>query len=219
MPGVIAVAVAILSLLAAKWMTVNFVLSALFDEDQMVLATICDVVVAEREESGRTVLMPTSEPKSIKDLYPKDVWGRAESRWNALSGTEQAALRELPVRANEDYLLSYIADGLVTEADEAGRELHWPEGKDLETSWRKADYPEDIWSEAESFWSSMSDVEQQDYRRDVDQYLIQQNQADMAAMRSMASNEGFFASFSPFDLLFFGLAIVTAFKIGAASGE
>jgi hypothetical protein len=115
---------------------------------------------------------------------------------------------------DDETMIASIADEIVFEQEAQGRNVEWPEGVDPEEAYLKDDYPPAIWSEAEGRWNALSPGE-----REARKSL--QADAIGAAMSSAPGARGavFLASFGLFDVLWFGLAAVTAFKIGASSGS
>lgn len=110
----------------------------------------------------------------------------------------------------EDMKVS-LADDIVGEWEEAGKKVVWPTGKSLEDASSQADYPPDVWAAAVARWDAMKPAEQE--------AQIQERKDAMAMVSGMLQDEiteqGFKSSFSPIDLLFFGLAVVTSFKVGS----
>lgn len=123
---------------------------------------------------------------------------------NALSGLQNSAV------TNDD-MLAYCANEIVEEQQSAGKEIAWPaEAEDIEAP-LKDQYPKEIWAEAEKRWMSLSPQEQEEktaiYKTDFAR-TMEQAESEVRA-------EVFKESFGPLDLLWFGLAAFTAFKIGS----
>ena len=180
------------------------------------ISTIADVLVAERQEQGRPVGPPRNadEPESVADLYPASIWELAEQQFASLSPAEQDRLRDMPFRANPDYLLSFTADRIVEEYEAGGRKVQWPPGKNFESAWRQADYPPDIWADAVDRLEQLSEPEHRDYQDEVDAAMAEHTRVSREQFEREASGQGFLDSFSPFDLLWIILAVATAAKIG-----
>ncbi|MEZ6122294.1 MAG: hypothetical protein R3C49_03840 [Planctomycetaceae bacterium] len=104
-----------------------------------------------------------------------------------------------------------LADEVVAEWEEAGKKMQWPDGMTVEEAESQADYPPDVWAEAMKRWNDIPAEEQQKKLKEREEQIAQFT--DM--IHSQITQEGFKASFSPIDLLFFGLAIFTAFKVGS----
>lgn len=115
---------------------------------------------------------------------------------------------------DDEMLMVCLADDVVAEYEQQGRAVNWPEGMDIESATEEADYPKDVWAEAKRRWDDGGPSYQATYRDYVQQRAAHDFQAAIAGVK----DEGFFASFSPFDLLFFGLAVVSAYGIASGAG-
>ncbi len=123
--------------------------------------------------------------------------------------TPAASIEEYLV---DDAMISSIADQIVIEYQSEGKPLAWPEGVNPEEAYERADYPPSIWSEAESRWNAVPEEERDNLKR---------AQAELIG-EALENIEGvervwFLSAFGAFDLLWFGLAAVTAFKLGASA--
>ncbi len=110
---------------------------------------------------------------------------------------------------NEELMISYMADGIVVERQMENKSINWPANVDPYEANTQADYPADIWKEADAQWQAKTPTEKEEYREELAEDITTNiNQAfdDVAA-------ESFMASFGIMDLIFFGLAIFTAFKM------
>jgi hypothetical protein len=106
--------------------------------------------------------------------------------------------------------ISILADEIVEAKIASNEKIAWPAGDGDDQIVTKADYPPEIWTAAETRWKAMTTEEKQ--QRDADR---QQNFAErLAVARQQIKQQAFQASFGPYDLLWFGLAAVTAFRIG-----
>lgn len=115
---------------------------------------------------------------------------------------------------DEPLTISYLADGVVEQYMEEGKPLSWPPNADLEYPESAEDYPSDVWAEASGQWSGMSQDEQAAFRATTAENIV----ADMEAVQGEVAMSWFKESFGMMDILFFGFAIVTAFKVGSGSG-
>lgn len=110
----------------------------------------------------------------------------------------------------------HMAHQLADQALSEGKTLKWPEGKSLEDAETQADYPKEIWKDMSARWKSMTPDERAQYVKAAED----QAKHSIASIASSVRDEGFQASFGAFDLLWFGLALFTAFKVGAGmSGD
>ncbi len=105
----------------------------------------------------------------------------------------------------------YLAGRLVPEYESAGKVLKWPEGMDAGTATKPEHFPKDLWKDALTRWNLMSPADQGAYRDQVETRM----KTEMAGMVSTATTAGFKGSFSPWDALWFGFAVITAFKLGS----
>jgi hypothetical protein len=122
-----------------------------------------------------------------------------------------------PAASLEDYLeddtmISSIADEVVVEFESQGRAVSWPAGVNPEEAYERADYPPEIWTEAESRWNALPEEERANLKK-AQAELIGMALGNMEGAKSAV----FLSSFGVFDLLWFGLAAVTAFKLGASA--
>lgn len=133
-----------------------------------------------------------------------------------LGDRESFVSERLPDVRSEELIISYVADEVVAEHQADGETIDWP--NDVEVPEQESDYPPEIWSDAVGRWTAMGADDQTDYREGIEAKA----RADIGAfyddVRSGGQMDAFKASFGLFDIVFFLLAIVTAFKI-AASGE
>jgi phosphate/sulfate permease len=115
------------------------------------------------------------------------------------------------VLETDEYAIASLADEIAAEIEENGGTVEWPEVEDSEDVTIQEEYPAEIWAQAEKAWDEKTPAEKEEHKN-----AIQQNiEEGLAMMNSYARKEGFRASFSLFDALFFFLAIGTAYKIGS----
>ena len=211
--GGTAAIIALAAILGGKWAAVRIQVSAYMNDEDAPLSAIADIVVTEREEAGTPVQMPPQEyADSLRETYPRDVWIEAVRRWEALDTQQQETLRRAPPLANPHIWLVWLADEVVEEFDSNGRDVDWPPGMDVDSAWREAHYPADVWAEARTRWDAMSESDREAYKAFVTEVVV----AGMAFNEQEIVKQGFLQSFTPFDLLWVGLAVVAAFKLGAA---
>ena len=132
--------------------------------------------------------------------------GKFAAVWLLVGNLSGAAFED------EELLISYIADEVVEEYTAAGRAVSWPPGSRPEQAAAQADYPSDVWSDAVERWNAMS-PEDQDAFKEATAAMYQ------ALLTQGAAGSFLLSSFSMFDLLWFGLAGWTAFKLGASGSE
>ncbi len=80
---------------------------------------------------------------------------------------------------------------------------------------KKSDYPADVWGVAATSWAQMTEEQRTEYKQEC----IAMVKTNLAKYTAEITNEGFMNSFGPMDLLFFGLAVFTAFRVAGASSE
>lgn len=126
---------------------------------------------------------------------------------------EQIALGT-PDFESDDYAIMVTADEIIeTDYNAVGKEVAWPEGMNWDEASQEADYPADIWATAKDRWTTLPAAEQRTrrdtWRRNYDEGL--------ATFEAQLRSDAFADSFSPFDLLWFGLAMYTAFQAGSGT--
>ncbi len=108
-------------------------------------------------------------------------------------------------------MVESLASEIAEERTAAGKKLKWPPGKSEETAEQLTDYPADVQAEAKKRWGTKPAEERQKLIAERTEAF--QNVTNMVA--GEIRKQGFLASFSPMDALFFLLAVMSAFKIGA----
>lgn len=138
-----------------------------------------------------------------------------------LQGSEmnEVVAGELARFDSDEYVISYLADEVAHSREEAGETVNWPAGVDPREAAAQSDYPADIWAEADARWLAMGPDGQATYRSDRREEVRLGIESLLAEAHDAAAAESFVASFGMFDLLFFGLGAVTAFKVGSSAGE
>lgn len=114
----------------------------------------------------------------------------------------------------DEVVISYIADEIAKARIDAGESIEWPTEFGLGEAIEEADYPTDIWTEASGRWELADDAWRTQYREYVEytyKRSLSQNSAD-------ASEQVLLESIDIIDLVFFLLAVVSAWKIGSGSG-
>ena len=108
-----------------------------------------------------------------------------------------------------------LADEVVEEFTQEGKKVAWPEGMTLEAARGQADYPKDVWAEAEKRFTEMPEADRESMLASM-----KESQAQfMATYASEFRAQGFQNSLSPWDALWAFLALGTAFKLGSGAGE
>lgn len=104
-----------------------------------------------------------------------------------------------------------LADDVVREFEAANRPVVWPQGKDIDSAESQADYPADVWAEATKRWDALEPSEQADRKAAAEA----QAKVVLSVLSGTIEKKAFLSSFRMIDILFFLLAIVTAFKVGS----
>ena len=115
--------------------------------------------------------------------------------------------------AMEESILVSMADEVVAEYEQQGKPVNWAPGMSVELAQQQADYPPEIWGAARERWDALPLEERQELigtTRLRQQEFMQMFQASM-------KDEVFKQSFGPWDLLWFGLAAFTAFRVGSGA--
>ena len=123
---------------------------------------------------------------------------------------------ERPDFDSDEYAIVRTADEIIeAEYFASGKEVAWPAGVTYEDADTEAEYPPAIWAPARDKWTALSDDEKRSRR----EAWKNQYEADIAEWLEVGQSEAFAESFTPYDLLWFGLAMFTAFKVGSGSGR
>lgn len=115
---------------------------------------------------------------------------------------------------DEDMIVTY-ADQVVDEWVAANKTVKWPEGMDKENASAEVDYPKAIWAEGKKRWNALDADAQAAARREQEEF----RKSMVAYITSQAKSEGFKSTFSAFDILWFVLAVASAFAIGRGGGD
>ncbi len=219
--GAMAAVVAVAAILGGKYMAVHFSVQSFLNEgadEELVISWFADEVVYEKMLDGDAVRWPSGvDPDEAyeKSDYPKDVWSEARTRWKRQTSSEQEILMSAPYLANEDYLLSLLADDVVDEYEAEDKDLDWPDESSDDYRVHEGDYPDDVWAEAERQWDGWSTSEQEQYR---DWAIARRDQMN-ASMQQQYTQYGFMQSFNLFDLLWLGLAVSVAFRVASGGSD
>ena len=108
------------------------------------------------------------------------------------------------VEINDEFVLLWLADGISSDPKDIGKVLEWLTGATAETTRERKDYSDKVWAMAETIWSKVSEEKKASLRSEL--------KKQVAAKERGAA---FMASFSSFDIVFFFLAISTAYGIAS----
>lgn len=115
----------------------------------------------------------------------------------------------------EEFVVSYVADEVVRELEAAGESVEWPDGVDPQNAASQSDYPAEVWAQAQVRWAGWTEDEQATFREGQRTEYTSRVRESLPELRASFSAGGFAGSFSPMDLIFFGLAMVTAWGVGS----
>lgn len=105
------------------------------------------------------------------------------------------------------------ADEIVRDRQAKGKRVNFPPGMTLEKATKREDYPADIWQEATKKWNAVGATEQQRLIADEKK----QREEALGELKGKAREFVFRDSFGPFDILWFVLATITAYRLGAGT--
>lgn len=117
------------------------------------------------------------------------------------------------VSVTADNIKSSMARDIVEDWTKAEKKIAWPAGKSADNVESLADFPADVQKEVSKRWDALSPAEQQQKIAERQQAVQELRNLLEGTFRGMA----FWASFGIMDLLFFGLAAFTAFKLGSGA--
>ena len=125
-----------------------------------------------------------------------------------VNGADADHLRESlsKVRFDDEAMIASFANEIAEERMRRGQTINWPPEATFDEAPRKADYPAELWRQAEKRWDELGNEKQQEQ--------ISELKTLVKELSEKASGPGFGEFFSPWDLLWFGLATITAYKIG-----
>jgi hypothetical protein len=118
---------------------------------------------------------------------------------------------------DDELVVSYLADDVAAQFADEGRPVNWPAGVDPSQATTRVEYPPDVWAVAQERWNGMSQTEREQFRTELADMVSANVTEAMDVIRGELTQVGFMGSFGPLDLIFFGLAVVTAYKVAAGS--
>jgi hypothetical protein len=110
-------------------------------------------------------------------------------------------------------MLTHLARDIAKEQTDQGKPLTWPDGVDPKTAAGEEEFPAPVWKEAKASFAAMSASD----KDQLQAHLQAKFNQDMKGMVEQIKAEGFSESFSLFDILWFGLALVFAFSAGSGA--
>lgn len=130
---------------------------------------------------------------------------------NIVGQIEHTTARQ--VVASEEHAIGLIARDVAKENEAAGKNYQWPEDVKRDEAMLEEDFPPQIWTEAKAKFDAL-DEDQKSQRVDAATAMIKN---ELHGVMNEVRSEGFAAMFGPIDILFFLLAVASAFSIGAGA--
>lgn len=141
---------------------------------------------------------------------------------NQAIGDTEAIAFEPPVGEERiEYAISDLADLVIEEWQAEGKAIAEVDYDSLtEESTLKDQYSADVWAEAEGRWTGLTD-DQRDAALTLldEQFLAFEDGSAQNDFAAALTKQAFQESFGPMDLLFAGLALFSAFKLGSGLNE
>jgi len=128
----------------------------------------------------------------------------------AISG-ELANMPQNRDQLSDEFCISLVADDICADKMMKGEPINWPGGELAEAPEKQSDYPPDIWQEAAKSWGEKDAAARTAY---IDNFF-QTRDAAIQAFRQQITLDAFLASFGFIDIIFFVLAIITAWRLAA----
>lgn len=122
---------------------------------------------------------------------------------------------------SSDAMIANLAAEVAAEFEKAGRKVDWPPPEELDDDLETEGEPEksEVWQEASRRWNAIPAEERQAKMEEHNQIVSREMDKFAAELQSSLRAAAFRASFSGFDLLWFGLAALTAFRLGSGASE
>lgn len=210
--GAIAAGLTVAAIVCGK-LAMAYAFTHRYSDRDYALSAIAAQIVYEHSREGKSYRFPkdVSPSEAVgRDEHPAELWQQAETRWSALSSQEQSDLLAFPDLANPEYMTSLVADEVVEEWRDAGRQLRWPGGVEPDYPERASDYPADVWKEALSRWEALSDSER---RARIDDEVAYRESV-LKDFQSSAFWIVFKSTWGVLDSVFVGVGLLAAFKLG-----
>lgn len=215
-PGVVAVLAAVVALGAGKVGGLYFDLNGdpgpeyRSEEREFLTSIIASGVVIEFRHANKAIHWPKNadiEFQNSRGDFPADIWSEAMHRFDGYSDTQRQSFEADPSQLiSEEFVVTFLADEIAGEWENGGQTIDWPEGAEpYEGDW-SGDYPDKVWEEAMASWGAMSPSDRLTLRHMI---LPQSGVGLINAIELLPD------TFSFFDIVWFGLAFITAYKIGA----
>jgi hypothetical protein len=129
----------------------------------------------------------------------------------------EALAETATITFSEDDNVGVLAQTMVEEQTAAGKKFPEPTEAALENDVRSDDFPPAIWAAAKKQWGALSKDEQATRAAATKASFEEATKQFAGMMRGKVFEEAFRESFGMYDLLWFGLAAFTAFKVGSGT--
>ena len=124
---------------------------------------------------------------------------------NSQSSIDDTLKLARAILSGDEGVIASFASEMAAEKIARGETINWPPGMSFETASNRWDFPPEIWQQAETRWQQLGKEGQ---IRERTQRLTLAPRGSGAASTPRMSE-----MFSPWDILWFGLAAVTAFRV------
>jgi hypothetical protein len=115
--------------------------------------------------------------------------------------------------ASDDEIFLVLVDDIAVEFANQGKPMTWPEGMDYDSAMELEEYPKEVVAEARARWDRADEAWRDQFREYARGKMKQGSEQLAAALRE----EGFIASFGLLDVVFFLLAVASAYGIGSGT--
>jgi hypothetical protein len=122
-------------------------------------------------------------------------------------------LSGMDVSVTDSDMIESIAAKLCKDRLAQGKRLAWPAGMTIEKASKPEDYPRDVWADATKQWNATPAAEKAKKIAEEKKQFEEIKNMVGGAVRQHAFKD----SFSPFDALWFLLASLTAYRLGAGT--
>jgi hypothetical protein len=115
------------------------------------------------------------------------------------------------LKVTEQEMILSKAEDIVKDRQAKKQKVNFAPGMTLEKASKQQDFPADVWKEATSKWNALP----QDERTKIMKERDRETEELLGNLKAVVRRKGFLESFSGYDLLWFGLAMFTAFRLGS----
>ena len=128
---------------------------------------------------------------------------------------QEIPVASFSVEADAEMMISREADRIEEEYEAAGKEVKQPEGAEDDDTPLPDRYPKEIWKEATKRWNAIPPEEQKTLMKQAEAEFNEMFGELIEKVKAETKKSAFQESFSPFDILWFVLAAMTAFRLGS----